>query len=418
MVEHRRIDRPMRIALVTEVFLPAVDGVVTRLRHTLEQLQEAGDEILVVAPAGGPPEYAGAVIVGMPGLRMPLYPDGVGYPEKRVSLPGAGLGDALRQFRPELVHAVNPVLLGAGAVYQARRLRVPLVASFHAHLPMYAHYYGLGLLEPLGWRYIRALHNQANLNLCTSDATLMALSNKGVERLELWPYGVELERFAPRPTSDPWRERLSGGHPDRVILLYVGRLAREKDLGRLLPAVRDVSGVALSIVGDGPLRPELERRFAGTATTFPGLLTGEELSSAYAAADVFVFPSHTETLGIAMLEARAASLPVIAADSPTARELIRDGFDGLRFDPLATESLVTAVTRLVEDPSARAFMGQEARKAVEHATWAGATETLRRHYERANEMSICRRRRWRRPAPATRLRGTGQPHQEHIEEAA
>jgi len=166
------------------------------------------------------------------------------------------------------------------------------------------------------------------------------------------------------------------------------------------------------------LRPELERRFAGTATTFPGLLTGEELSSAYAAADVFVFPSHTETLGIAMLEARAASLPVIAADSPTARELIRDGFDGLRFDPLATESLVSAVTRLVEDPSARAFMGQEARKAVEHATWAGATETLRRHYERAKEMSVCRQRRWRRPAPATRWRGTGQPHQDHIEEAA
>jgi hypothetical protein len=102
----------MRIALVTEVFLPAVDGVVTRLRHTLEQ-QEADDEILVVAPAGGPPEYAGAVIVGMPGLRMPLYPDGVGYPEKRVSLPGAGLADGLRRFRPDVVRAVNPVLLGA-----------------------------------------------------------------------------------------------------------------------------------------------------------------------------------------------------------------------------------------------------------------------------------------------------------------
>ena len=258
----------MRIALVTEVFLPAVDGVVTRLRHTLEQMQAAGDEILVVAPAGGPPEYAGAVIVGMPGLRMPLYPDGIGYPEKRVSLPGAGLGDALRRFRPELVHAVDPVLLGAGAVYQARRLRVPLVASFHAHLPTYAHYYGLGLLEPLGWRYIRALHNQANLNLCTSDATLRTLSNKGVERLELWPYGVELERFAPRPTSDSWRERLSGGHPDRV--LYVGRLAREKDLGRLLPAVRDVSGVALSIVGDGPPAPRARTPLCGDGHHLPG----------------------------------------------------------------------------------------------------------------------------------------------------
>jgi len=109
----------MRIALVTEVFLPAIDGVVTRLRHTLEELHEAGDAVLVIAPAGGPRDYAGAVIVDMPGLRMPRYPDGVGYPDKPVSLPGPGLGDALRLFRPQVVRAVNPVLLGTGAVYPA-----------------------------------------------------------------------------------------------------------------------------------------------------------------------------------------------------------------------------------------------------------------------------------------------------------
>jgi glycosyltransferase involved in cell wall biosynthesis len=373
----------MRIALITEVFLPAVDGVVTRLRHTLEELRRAGEEVLVVAPAGGPPDYAGAKVVAMPGLRMPLYPDGVGYPDKRVSLPGGELGDALRRFRPDVIHAVNPVLLAAGGVYHARRKGVPLVASYHAHLSSYAHYYGVGFLEPAGWRYIRALHNQAEINLCTSRATLLKLEQRGIERLALWPYGAEPDRFKPLPHAGGWRERLSDGRPARMILLYVGRLAKEKDLGRLLPAVRDVDGVALAFVGDGPERSHLECLFAGTATTFLGLLTGADLAHAYAAADVFAFPSGTETLGIAMLEARTAGLPVLAADSATAREQLRDGIDGLLFDPFESGSLRRAVTTLAADSRLRGSMGREARRAMHGATWADATSVLREHYRLA-----------------------------------
>jgi glycosyltransferase involved in cell wall biosynthesis len=379
----KRFNHRMRIALITEVFLPAVDGVVTRLRHTLEELRKAGDEVLVIAPAGGPPDYAGAKVVSMPGLRMPLYPDGVGYPEKRISLPRGELGGALREFRPEVIHAVNPVLLAAGAVYQAKRQGVPLVASYHAHLPSYARYYGLGFLEPAGWVYIRTLHNRAEVNLCTSRATLANLEQRGIRRLALWPYGVEHDRFRPLPDDRNWRSRLSGGHPDRLILLYVGRLAREKDVGRLLPAVQNVDGVALAIVGDGPERAELERHFEHTPTAFLGLLTGDDLARAYAAADVFVFPSGTETLGIAMLEARSAGLPVLSADSTTAREMLRDGIDGLLFDPGDGGSLASAVKLLAEDPHLRASMGRQGRQAVQDASWAEATDVLREHYRRA-----------------------------------
>src|SRR5436305_11490662 len=118
----------MRIALVTEVFLPAVDGVVTRLRRTLEELERRGEDVLLVAPAGGPASYAGAQIVGVPGLRIPLYPDGSGYPEKRVALPVEPLRTALRDFAPDVIHAINPFVLGAGAVAYARRRHIPLVA--------------------------------------------------------------------------------------------------------------------------------------------------------------------------------------------------------------------------------------------------------------------------------------------------
>lgn len=375
----------MRVAIVSEVFVPAIDGVVTRLAHTIEQLGAAGDDVLLVAPAGGPSEYAGAPVVGVRALPMPLYPDGASYPPKRVALPNRRMARILRDFRPDVIHAVNPVLLAAGAVAVARRRGVPLVASYHAHLVSYAPLYRLGWIEPAGWRYLRALHNRAEVNLATSNATLAQLRARGFDRLELWPYGIDTKRFDPAKRSDDWRERLSGGRPERTLLLYVGRLAREKTVERLFEAVTDHERVALAIVGDGPERGELERRFAGTATTFLGFLEGEDLARAYASADAFVMPSQTETLGLVMLEAHASGLPVIAADSPASRELIHDSVDGLRYNPDVPGALAETVRRLIDDPGARASMAREARASVEGADWRAATEALRGHYMQARE---------------------------------
>ena len=370
----------MRIALVTEVFLPAVDGVVTRLRRTLEQLDHFDDEVLLVAPAGGPHSYAGARIVGVPGLRVPLYPDGNGYPEKRVSLPGAPLRGALRDFAPDVIHAINPFLLAAGAVHYAARNNIPLVASYHANIPAYGRYYGLGTLERLGWRYVAWIHGHADINLCTSVSTMKRLRARGFPRLALWPYGVETDRFAQRWASYDWRVRLSAGHPERLILLCVGRLAKEKSFERLLPVVRELDGVSLAIVGDGPVRPDLERVFAGTATTFAGLLSGEDLSRAYASADAFVFPSDSETLGMVILEAHAAGLPVVAADTPAARELVHEGIDGLRYDSGDPSALVAVVRRLLSDRQLRLDLSARAGESVRGATWRHATKVLRGHY--------------------------------------
>lgn len=370
----------MRLALVTEVFLPAVDGVVTRLRRTLEELERHDDEVLVVAPAGGPSSYAGARIVGVPGLRIPLYPDGTGYPEKRVSLPITPLRAALREFEPEVIHAVNPFLLAAGAVRYADRYGIPLVASYHANIPAYGRYYRLRALEPVGWRYVSWLHERADINLCTSAATMERLRAHGFPRLELWPYGVETDRFSPRWASHEWRVRLTAGHPEHLILLCVGRLAREKSLQRLVSVVGQLEGVSLAIVGDGPMRPSLERLFADTPTNFLGLLSGDDLSRAYASADAFLFPSDSETLGMVMLEAHAAGLPVVAADTPAARELVHQGVDGLRYAPGDPAGLVAVVRRLLEDRQLRLHLSAGARASVSGATWRHATEVLRGHY--------------------------------------
>jgi glycosyltransferase involved in cell wall biosynthesis len=282
-----------------------------------------------------------------------------------------------------VIHAVNPFLLAAGAVRYADRHGIPLVASYHAHVPFYTHYYRLGALEPIGWRYVAGLHNRACVNLCTSQASAEVLRSRGVGRVVVWPYGVDRDRFSRRWASHEWRVRLSGGYPERVILLCVGRLAKEKSLHRLLPAMQELHGIALAFVGDGPLRPELEQRFAGTPTTFLGLLSGEALSRAYASADVFVFPSDSETLGMVTLEAHAAGLPVVGADTPAVRELVRDGLDGLVYDPSDPRSLVAAIRQLVEDWHLRTRMGEEAQRSGVGATWDRATAALRGHYEAA-----------------------------------
>ncbi|MGC9220841.1 MAG: glycosyltransferase family 4 protein [Solirubrobacteraceae bacterium] len=373
----------MRIAIVTEVFMPAVDGVVTRLQRTLEELQRAGDEVLVIAPRGGPDSYAGAPVIGVFDVPLLLYRDGVGYPPKRISLPGPLMRRTLDNFQPDVVHVINPVLLAAGAVVLARNRHWPLVASYHAHLPAYAHLYHMGWAEPAGWKYLKALHNRAAVNLCTSRAVLSLLEERGFERLGIWPYGVDTELFRPSRADPRMRWRLSGGRPDRNVLLYVGRVAKEKTIEGLLEAVRNVENVSLAVVGDGPERQRLERVFAGTPTTFLGFLDGVELASAYASADTFLLPSSTETLGFVTIEALACGLPVIAADSPTSRELITDGVTGLRYRSDEPGSLAAAVATLEGDHALRTRMGLAAHAAMSSASWSRATASLRGFYRAA-----------------------------------
>jgi glycosyltransferase involved in cell wall biosynthesis len=285
----------VRIAFFTETFLPATDGVVTRLRHTIEELLGMGDEMLVIAPkyGEGPGSYEGVPIHRVSSVPFPPYP------QIKLAPINPGVGTALRGFGPELIHAVNPFVLGRGTPFYSRRLDVPLVASYHTNIAAYARFYGLGLFDRATRWYTRKLHNTAAINLCTSEATLRYLADEGVERLHLWPQGVDARRFHPDKFSKDWRVRLTSGHPAERLLLYVGRLAHEKNIGNLRVVLGEVPGVRLALVGDGPARRDLEEEYANTRTVFTGVLQGEELAAAFASADAFLFPSTTETLGIA-----------------------------------------------------------------------------------------------------------------------
>jgi glycosyltransferase involved in cell wall biosynthesis len=255
------------------------------------------------------------------------------------------------------------------------------VASYHTHLPKYLEHYGLGVLEPVLWELLKAAHNQALLNLCTSTAMVEELRDKGIQHTALWQRGVDTELFRPELRSTTMRERLHGGHSDTGnLLLYIGRLSAEKQIERILPVLEALPDTRLALVGDGPYRQQLEKTFAGTATTFVGYLAGDELASAYASGDAFVFPSSTETLGLVLLEAMAAGCPVVGADRGGIPDIVSDGINGCLYDPDRPDSLVTAVQALLGDPDDRQQLRQAARSEAERWGWAGATDQLRRYY--------------------------------------
>jgi glycosyltransferase involved in cell wall biosynthesis len=370
----------VRIAFFTETFLPKVDGIVTRLTKTLPHLVAAGDEVMVFCPEGAPANHAGAQVVGVPALPLPLYP------ELKLALPRPAVSEALERFRPDLVHVVNPAVLGLGGIWLAKTRNLPLVASYHTHLPKYLEHYGMGMLEPLLWELLKAAHNQAELNLCTSTAMVDELAAKGIEHTALWQRGVDTELFRPELANPAMRARLHGGHSDTGnLLLYIGRLSAEKQIERIRPVLEALPQARLALVGDGPHRQQLERLFEGTATTFVGYLAGDELASAYASGDAFVFPSSTETLGLVLLEAMAAGCPVVGANRGGIPDIVSDGINGCLYDPDQPASLVTAVQRLLGDGDTRAKLREAARLEAERWGWAGATAQLRAYYHQVLE---------------------------------
>ena len=374
----------MKIAFFTETFLPKVDGIVTRLTKTIEFLTKNGDEVIVFCPEGCPDSYKGATIVGVAAMPLPLYP------ELKLGLPGPAVSDKLEEFKPDLVHVVNPAVLGLGGIWLAKTNNIPLIASYHTHLPKYLEHYGMGMLEPLLWELLKAAHNQALLNLCTSTAMVNELEDKGIQRTALWQRGVDTENFRPELRSEKMREKLFGKYQNTdSLLIYVGRLSAEKQIERIKPVLDNIPGACLALVGDGPYRGQLEKIFENTKTNFIGYLSGEELASAYASGDIFLFPSSTETLGLVLLEAMAAGCPVIGANKGGIPDIINDGINGCLYDPDEEDngerSLIEATKKILADKNKKEAMRKEARKEAEQWDWNQATLQLQKYYSETLE---------------------------------
>ncbi|MEZ4215291.1 MAG: glycosyltransferase family 1 protein [Myxococcota bacterium] len=367
----------MRIALFTEVFLPKIDGITNRLRHTIRCLRDEGHEVLVFAPDCPMREYAGARIESLPAIGFPPYPG------LRLGLPDPRSAWHLRRFAPHVVHAVGPAFLGVFGLVAARALALPTVASYHTDLVRYAPLHGLGWVEPALWPAIRAVHNTADLNLCPSRFTQRELAEHGVRDVGLWRGGVDVERFAPGRRSLALRMQWTGGRPERPVVLYAGRLSPEKGLDAFRNVLEACPGAQGVLVGDGPSRADLEASLGGLDVVFTGFLRGEALAAAFASADVFFMPSATETLGFVVLEAMASGVPVVAANAGGVPDLVAHGETGWLYEPDRPLDGARCVAELLREDGRRRQFALLARKRALEQDWPSETRRLVETYRRA-----------------------------------
>ena len=367
----------MRIGMFSDSYTPYISGVVRSIQTLRRGMERAGHEVYVFGPRypeglGEPsdPEEE-ARVVRFPSVAAPLYP------QFRIPVPRqAQVRAAVHRLGLDVLHTHTPFVMGRMALDAARALRLPLCFTFHTRYDVYLRHYAPGagsVLVPALNAYVRRFCNACDLVIAPTRAIGRQVASLGVETpIEVVPTGIAIGRFAMGDPAERVRIRCQLGLAnDDVALLYTGRLSREKNLALLLQAFRRLAAqrpdVRLVLVGDGPLRENLERTVAEWGLSGRVRLTGavppDRIAGFYRAADVYVFPSVTETQGLVVVEAMAAGLPVVAVASDVSEEVVAAGEAGLVV-PATADELAAACLRLVDDPALRAQMGRAAQQAA------------------------------------------------------
>ncbi|MBP1655484.1 MAG: sulfolipid synthase [Bacteroidetes bacterium] len=365
----------VRVALFNGTLRPGHDGVTRVLYKLLDHLLLAGTPVECFS-AIVPEDNAQPVPMHLvPSVRFPLYPD------YRLALPGwNAFARALRQFSPTVIHVNSPCSLGCAAVRYGQHFGIPVVATYHTHFPKYATYYKLPALEPCGWNYLRSLYNGCERVYVPSRPILNELAAQGIHNLEWLPHGVDAEVFHPRHRSDGWRR--AHGLEDKTVVLFAGRLVWEKDLRTLVDAWTILRtrhrDAALVLAGDGPARAELAALLPDAL--FLGHLSGEDLTTAFASSEIFLFPSTTETFGNVILEAMASGVVPVCADAGGAADLIEHGTTGRLFRPRDAEDCAHQTSLLLSQPSVRDAYGLRALARARMQSWGSVFSRLMESY--------------------------------------
>lgn len=361
-------DKPsLRIAFVTETYPPDINGVAHTVSKIVEGLRARGHELMLVRPrqqsdgqAAIESKFQELLVRGAP---IPMYK------QLRMGLPAQGALHRLwLKQRPDLVHIATEGPLGWSASRAARKLKIPTSSDFRTNFHAYSQFYGFGWLKGAIVAYMRKFHNATHCTMVPTQGLMLELSKIGFERLMVVPRGVDTENFSPDKRDENLRQTW-GATPETQVLLSVGRLASEKNLDTVLRCYHSLQErklpVKLVVVGDGPLRQGLER-FAPDAV-FTGTRTGLDLTRHYASADLFIFPSLTETYGNVTIEAMASGLAVVAYDHAAAGQLIVHGYNGMVLPQRNETQMFEAARQLVQDGALRARVRLGARQtAVDH----------------------------------------------------
>jgi phosphatidylinositol alpha 1,6-mannosyltransferase len=363
----------LRVAIVTESFLPQINGVTNSVIRVLETLKQREHEAIVIAPTSPSPKFLGFDVVQVPNL--PLLQFAVGVPAPAVSR-------ALEAFRPDVIHVAAPFLLGAQAIGWGQRNNVPTVAIYQTDVAGYLERYNLAFAKGVMERLVVAIHQNASLNLAPTSQSAQYLRGIGVPRVETWGRGVDLDLFSPRnkASEESLRLRREVSPTDRPIIGFVGRLANEKQVERMV----ELFGLDADflVVGDGPERARLEALF-GQRARFTGSLSGLELANAYAAMDLFVHYGEEETFGQTIQEAKATGLCVIAPAVGGPINLIEHGVSGYLVPK--GQSFVPQVQTLLSNPQLRSAISTQAQLSVQGKSWETNNAKLLGYYAQATK---------------------------------
>ena len=369
-IEVERIvpDKPsLRVAVVTETYPPDINGVAHTISIVVTGLRERGHELTLIRPRRQEEDAhhtnPGELLVR--GAPIPMYK------QLRMGLPALGsLRKLWTERRPDLVHIATQGPLGWSAARAAHKLGIPVSSDFRTNFHAYSQLYGLGWLKSTIVSYLRKFHNAARCTMVPTQRLKDELVAGGFERLIVVPRGVDTEKFSPAHRNNNLRESW-GASLDTVVLLSVGRLAVEKNLGVVVNAYcglkQSGANVKLIFVGDGPETVALQRLCPDAI--FVGTKRGKDLAEHYASADLFVFPSLTETFGNVTLEAMASGLCVVAYDHAAAGQLIINSQNGLLLTPNDKAGFIAATKEIVHDATSRAAMRNLARETALKNSW-------------------------------------------------
>lgn len=369
----------MKLAVFSDTFFPQINGVSRVLDKYLEYMDCKGIEYTLLVPEKETPAYQGTII-GFGGVKFPLYP------ELKISVPRpVQIAKTLEVLQPDLVHLVTPFSLGLAGMNYAKTHNLPIIASYHTNFDQYLSHYKLPFLVRPVNKYMQWFHSYSRINFCPSQDTRSQLQKMGVENVEICPNGVDLAMFSPDFRSSRIRTLLSidEGTP---VLLYVGRIAPEKGLDVLMKAAailkQSHTPFKLLVVGDGPARERLAAE-ALDNVVFLGYKTGGALQELYASADLFVFPSTTETFGNVVLEAMSSGLPVVAARAGGVKDSIIDMYNGISFHPDDPAAMAGSIQALLKDPVLLATMRMNAIAYARTKTW---DEIFDKFFDRLQEL--------------------------------
>lgn len=364
----------MRVALFSGNYNCVKDGANQALNRLVDHLLRRGVMIRAYSPVAPVPAFAPkGQLVPVRSFAIP------GRTEYRLALGLTRPARAdLAAFAPDIVHVSAPDPLGRAAQRWARRHSVPVVASLHTRFETYFDYYGLGWVRPLAEAHLRRFYSDADWVLAPNAPIARELSAQGLAgRIGIWSRGVDPDLFAPRLRDLLWR-RAQGYADDEPVILFFGRLVKEKGLNQFADAIAQLRArgrqVRPLVIGDGPYRAALARRLPNAV--FTGHLSGVALGRAVASADIFLNPSQTEAFGNVTLEAMASGVAIVSARVPSATALVEHGRSALLVAPTDSEAMAAAVEQLIVAPDLRQAIADEARADAARYQWERALDDV------------------------------------------